>query len=77
MCLAPDVKTPPPPPPPPAAPPPPEKPPETLEDSVDSNAMGLKRKRAGSKGKLGRGKSGVQVAGKSTGGATSGLKIGA
>tara|TARA_E500000331_G_scaffold268335_1_gene259674 strand:+ start:1040 stop:1273 length:234 start_codon:yes stop_codon:yes gene_type:complete len=73
MCIAPKVKTPPPPPPPPAAPPPPEKPPEALEDAIDSNATGLKKKKMGARGRLGRGKSGVQTKGSAAG---AGLKIG-
>ncbi len=72
MCMS-APKPPKAPPPPPPAPPPPEKPPEALEDAVDSNATGLKKKKMGSKGSLGRGKSGVQTKGKSAG---SGLKIG-
>lgn len=72
MCMsAPDAPKPPPPP--PAPPPPPEKPPEALEDATNSNAVALKKKRAGARGQLGRKSSGVQTAGKA---ATSGLKIG-
>lgn len=55
-----------------AAPPPPEKAPAELEDAVDSNATALKKKRRGAKGQLGRGSSGAQYKGSSSG---SGLKI--
>ena len=72
MCI-PSPKTPKAPPPPPPAPPPPEKPPEALEDAVDSNATGLKKKKMGARGRLGRGKSGVQTKGSAAG---TGLKIG-
>ena len=76
MCFkAPDVKVPAPPPPPPKAPPPPEKPPEVLEDAVDSTATALRKKASGNK-RLRRGvKSGMQIASRMTGVASSGLKI--
>lgn len=54
------------------APPPPEKAPSELEDAVDSNATSLKKKRRGAKSTLGRGSSGTQYLGSSSG---SGLSI--
>lgn len=62
----------PPPPPSIAPPPPPEKAPSELENAVDSNATALTRKKKGAKGVLGRGSSGTQYKGKSSG---TGLKI--
>lgn len=72
MCMS-APKMPPPPKAPAPPPPPPEKPPEALEDAVDSNATALRKKKKGTKDKLGRGATGVQTAGK----ATSGLGINA
>lgn len=65
MCLS----TPKAPPPPPTvvAPPPPEKAPAELENAVDSNATALKKKRKGARGQLGRGSSGAQYKGSSSG----------
>ena len=70
MCLS----TPKAPPPPPtvAPPPPPEAAPSDLENAVDSNATGLKKRRKGAKSTLGRGVSGTQYKGSGSG---SGLKI--
>jgi hypothetical protein len=62
----------PPPPPTITAPPPPEKAPAELENAVDSNAVGLKKKRKGAKGSLGRGSVGAQYKGAASG---SGLTI--
>jgi hypothetical protein len=70
MCMS--APKPPPPKPTVTPPPPPEAAPAELENAVDSNATGLKKKKSGARGILGRGSSGSQYAGQASG---SGLSI--